>query len=79
VTPVLHLTRADRLLQVRFVLSDQNSFDQGGSEPMPNSWPYQEFYNVILDKFQEMSEKRRKDLLKWWNEFVVLASVSLVI
>jgi hypothetical protein len=61
--------------QVRFVLSDQMNFDVGGDEPQPNVWPYGQFYNVILDMFEDMGEKRRNDLLEWWNEFVAASFV----
>jgi hypothetical protein len=63
-------------LQTRFVFSDQAIFSKGGS---PGRFPYRDFYYQLIKTMRSMGEEELKDLLTWWNEYVFLCYLTLLL
>jgi hypothetical protein len=55
-------------LQVRFALSSQVTFQAGGSN---GNWPLRSFYRKIVSVGDLMPEDDLKELLGWWDEYVL--------
>ena len=71
-------------VQLRFVLSNQETFlpgpgnfgvpdDEKLIEDAQSAWPYRKFYYQIIDNVEvRMTAEKRKQLLKWWDVYVVI-------
>lgn len=65
----------DKPQQVRFALSDQSSFEAGGT---PGRWPYRAFYNALIKTMtNDMDESELNELLDWWDVWVLVSVVGI--
>ncbi len=64
--------RADRLIQARFSICGQDSW-----EPQDGMFSLPDFYQAMVDLFDNPTDPWYIDTLAWWNKYVVSLFVTV--